>query len=297
MEASDLRDQILSTFDTLPGQLQAAAKRLLDHPEDVALLSMRELAKRAEVPPATMTRLARRLGFDGFEPLRKLYADAVRGRPDTFKDRAEGLLARRDMDGDAVFVADMLAGLAGHLQSLNDPGTASTISRAADLIVRQRRLFCVGARSSYPAMHLGSYLLSLIGEQTFLVDGAGGIGVDGLRSLTHSDAVLALTVAPYTRDTVEAVAFASERGAAIIAITDSLASPIARHAKEAILVPTGTPSFLHTMTPAFVVVECLAALVAAKRGKSAVAAIAEAEDHLDRFGSYVRDRPRRRGRT
>ncbi len=297
MEAGDLRDQILSTFDTLPGQLQAAAKRLLDHPEDVALLSMRELAKRAEVPPATMTRLARRLGFDGFEPLRKLYADAVRGRPDTFKDRAEGLLARRDMDGDAVFVADMLAGLAGHLQSLSDPGTASTISRAADLIVRQRRLFCVGARSSYPAMHLGSYLLSLIGEQTFLVDGAGGIGVDGLRSLTPSDAVLALTVAPYTRDTVEAVAFASERGAAIIAITDSLASPIARHAKEAILVPTGTPSFLHTMTPAFVVVECLAALVAAKRGKSAVAAIAEAEDHLDRFGSYVRDRPRRRGRT
>jgi DNA-binding MurR/RpiR family transcriptional regulator len=297
MEAGDLRDQILSTFETLPGQLQAAAKRLLDHPEDVALLSMRELAKRAEVPPATMTRLARRLGFDGFEPLRKLYADAVRGRPDTFKDRAEGLLARRDMDGDAVFVADMLAGLASHLQSLSDPHTASTISRAADLIVRQHRLFCVGARSSYPAMHLGSYLLSLIGEQTFLVDGAGGIGVDGLRSLTPSDAVLALTVAPYTRDTVDAVAFASERGAAIIAITDSLASPIARHAKEAILVPTGTPSFLHTMTPAFVVVECLAALVAAKRGKSAVAAIAEAEDHLDRFGSYVRDRPRRKGRT
>ncbi len=54
------------------------------------------LPKRAEVPPATMTRLAQRLGFDGFEPLRKLYADAVRGRADTFKDRAEGLLARRE---------------------------------------------------------------------------------------------------------------------------------------------------------------------------------------------------------
>ena len=297
MEADDLRERILSTFDALPGQLQVAAKRLLDHSEDVALLSMRELAKRADVPPATMTRLARRLGFDGFEPLRKLYADAVRGRPDTFKDRAEGLLARRDLDGDTVFVTDMLAGLSGHLRSLGDAGTASSISRAADLIVNKRRLFCIGARSSYPAMHLGSYLLSLIGEQTFLVDGAGGIGVDGLRYVSSSDAVLALTVAPYTRDTVEAVAFAHERDAAIIAITDSLASPIARHAQEAILVPTDTPSFLHTMTPAFVVVECLAALVAAKRGKSAVAAIAQAEDHLDRFGSYVRERPRRKGRA
>jgi DNA-binding MurR/RpiR family transcriptional regulator len=297
MHADHLRNQILSRFDKLPAQLQAAAKRLLDHPDDVALLSMRELAKRAEVPPATMTRLAQRLGFDGFEPLRKLYVDALRGRADTFKDRAEGLLARQDLDGDPALVADMLAGLAGHMKTLNDPAIISAISRAADLIVRQRRLFCVGARSSYPAIYLGSYLLSLIGERTVLVDGAGGIGADALRSLGASDAVLALAVAPYTRDTVEAVAFAAERGAAIIAITDSLASPIARHVEEVILVPTETPSFLHTMTPAFLIVECLAALVAARRGKAAVKAIAEAEDHLDRFGSYVRERPRRRGRS
>jgi hypothetical protein len=51
------------------------------------------------------------------------------------------------------------------------------------------------------------------------------------------------------------------------------------------------------MTPALVVVECLAALVAAKRGEAAVAAITEAEDHLDRFGSYVTERPRRRGQS
>ena len=55
------------------------------------------------------------------------------------------------------------------------------MNRAADLIVSSNRLFCVGARSSYPAIYLGSYLLSLIGEQTFLVDGAGGIGVSGVR--------------------------------------------------------------------------------------------------------------------
>jgi DNA-binding MurR/RpiR family transcriptional regulator len=297
MTTDAIRDRILSTYDALPGRLQVAAKRLLDHPDDVALLSMRELAKRADVQPATMTRLAQRLGFEGFDELRQVYADAVRGRPDTFERRAQGLQARRHLDGDGALIADTLAGLSGHLKTLSDPDTIAAISRAADLIVRQERLYCVGARSSYPAMYLGSYLLSMIGEQTFLVDGAGGIGLDRLRSLTKADAVLALSIAPYTRNTVEAVTFATERKATVVAITDSLASPIARHASKIILVPTDTPSFLQTMTPAFVVVECLAALVAAKRGKAAVKAIARSEDHLDRFGSYVTEQPRKRGKA
>ena len=300
MRTDDIHEQIVSSFDSLPGQLKTAAKRLLDHPDDVALLSMRELAKRADVTPSTMTRLAQRLGFDGFEQLRQVYADAVRERPhaiqDGFKGRAEGLLARRDLDGDGALVADTLAGLSGHLKSLSEPETIAGISRAADLIVARERLFCVGARSSYPAIYLGSYLLSMIGEQTFLVDGSGGIGLDRLRSLKRADAVLALTISPYTRNTVEAVAFAAERKATIIAITDSHASPIARHASETIIVPTDTPSFLQTMTPAFVVVECLAALVAAKRGKSAVKAIEQSEAHLDRFGSYATELPRKRGK-
>ena len=90
--------------------------------------------------------------------------------------------------------------------------------------------------------------------------------------------------------------FAAERGATIIAITDSRASPIARLAREAIIVPIHTPSFLQTMTPAFIVVECLAALVAAKRGNAAVKAIEAVEAHLNRFGSYMTDGPRRRSR-
>lgn len=294
MNRNDIRDRILAGFDRLPPRMQAAAKRLLDHPDDVALLSMRELAKRADVEPATMTRLAQRLGFQGFDEVRKVYADGVRNRHSSFKDRTEGLQQRRGLDGDSDLVADTLAGIAGHLRTLSNPETLASIGSAADLIVQQDRLFCIGARSSFPAMYLGTYLLSLIGEETCLVDGAGGIGLDQLRTLRRTDAVLALTIAPYTRNTVDAIAFAVERRAPIIAITDSLASPIARNAREVILVPTDTPSFLHTMTPAFVVVECLAALVAAKRGKAAVKAIAETEAHLARFGSYATE-PQRRG--
>ena len=62
-----LNASIVEAFDLLPPQLQTAARYMLDRPDDVALLSMREQARRAGVPPATMTRLAKRLGLEGYE--------------------------------------------------------------------------------------------------------------------------------------------------------------------------------------------------------------------------------------
>jgi len=78
MDRGPLTEQIIKSFDDMPAQLQAGARYVLDRPRDVALLSMREQARQAGVQPATMTRLAKRLGMDGYDDVRELYAAAVR---------------------------------------------------------------------------------------------------------------------------------------------------------------------------------------------------------------------------
>lgn len=283
-----VKRQILTIFDDLPSGSRLAARWIMDHPEDVALLSMREQAKRAGVPAATMTRLAQRLGYSGYEALRAVSSSELRQRSD-FSGRTAGLLARRELDGDEALTSDVLAGLAGHLRALSSRDTLASIVHAADVIVSRERLFCIGARSSYASAHLSAYLLSLIGEKAVLVDGAGATGLDRLHGVGASDALLAVTIAPYTRVTVEAAVYAQEKGAAVIAITDSAASPIARLAPASVVVPTSTPSFLQTVAPGLIVVECIAALVAARRGQAAVDAMAASEELLARFGAYHDD--------
>src|SRR6516165_6208832 len=78
MNQGPLTAQIVETFDEMSAQLQAAARYVLDRPRDVALLSMREQARKAGVQPATMTRLAQRLGLEGYDAVRELYAEAIR---------------------------------------------------------------------------------------------------------------------------------------------------------------------------------------------------------------------------
>lgn len=288
MTEPKLAETLLAELASMPPQLQAAAQWMLDHPDDVALLSMREQARRAGVTPATMTRVAQRLGFEGYEAVRLLSAASVRARPDTFRGRAEELVARRDLEGDEALVADMLAAQGTHLHRLAEPGHLERIVKAADRLANARTIFCLGRRSAFPVVFIFHYVRALIGPGCVLVDGAGDTGIDQLRGAGADDVLLAISVNPYTRRTVEAVEFAAKRGVPIVAITDSPASPLAQLASETVLIGTETPSFFHTMTPAFAAAECLLGLIAAKKGKDALQAIAANERDLEALDTFVR---------
>jgi DNA-binding MurR/RpiR family transcriptional regulator len=291
---SSFNSRLKAGFDDLPPQLKEAARWVIDHPADVALLSLREQARRAGIAPATLTRLAQRLGLGGYNGVRKLFADAVRERPESYRGRAEELLLRRDSEGDQALVQDIFASLGQHLQNLSMPDAIERFTAAADMIASASRVFCLGQRSSFSVAYIFHYVRSLFGSNSVLVDGSGGSGVDTLRAIGKGDVLLAVSVNRYVRHTIDAAKFAKDRGARVVALTDSELSPLVSFADEAILVRTETPSFFHTMAPAFAAVECLAALVAARRGRETLAALDESERQLATFGTYVL--PRAKGR-
>src|SRR3954454_18395550 len=106
-----LKERIVETFDRMPAQMQAAARYVLERPRDVALLSMREQARQADVKPATMTRFAQRLGFDGYDDVRTLYADAIRNDGLGFAGKADAQVARQKRGGDRALASEMIASL------------------------------------------------------------------------------------------------------------------------------------------------------------------------------------------
>src|SRR5690606_9165653 len=88
MDCATLTGEITRSIDTLPGEMAAAARYVLRNPGDVALLSMREQARRAGVRPWTMTRLAKRFGLDGYETVRRLHGEALKERALGFSGKA-----------------------------------------------------------------------------------------------------------------------------------------------------------------------------------------------------------------
>ena len=112
MLGTTLVGRIESAFDTLSGQLQRAARFVADHPAEVAMHSMRRVASQAGVAPATMLRLARRLGLEDYETLRGICRDVVRRGTDgsPFAQRGRALQSRNEDQRDRGLLADFKGG-------------------------------------------------------------------------------------------------------------------------------------------------------------------------------------------
>ena len=285
-----LNASIVEAFDILPPQLQTAARYMLDCPDDVALLSMREQARRAGVPAATMTRLAKRLGLEGYDQVRELYAGAVRAGTLGFAGKAGAQVEAQKLRGERALASDMALTLSRQIAALAEPESLERLAAAAGRLHEAQRVYCLGLRSCHAAAWHFHYMLSLLGDKTVMLDDAGGTGLDAIRDAGAGDVVLAASVEPYARATIEGAQYAAARGVPVVALTDSEVSPLARVAAAAILVATESPSFFHTMTPLLAVAEILAALVAGRSGQKALEALTRTEAQLAAFGVHL---PRR----
>ncbi len=290
MDHGPLTEQIIEAFESMSAQLQTAARYVLDRPHDVALLSMREQARQAGVQPATMTRLAKHLGLDGYEEIRERYAAAVRSGDLGFAGKADAQVVTQRLKGDKALAAEMLASIGKQIDRLaSDDGLDRLVAAAAQL-ASARRIYCLGLRSSHSvAWHL-HYVLTLIGERSIHLDGIAGTGADALASAGTSDVLLVASVLPYTRLTVELADYAAGRSIPIVAITDSELAPLAQIAQHTLLVPTDSPSFFHAMSPAFVVAEILGAIVAGRGSDEAVATLRHTDEHLAALNTHLQSR-------
>ena len=294
MRQESLSNQIVETFEGMSPQLQAAARYVLDRPRDVALLSMREQARQAGVQPATMTRLAQRLGLDGYDAVRAIYAEAIRSEDLGFAGKAGVQVAHQKLKGEPALVAEMIKSVSGQIADIAEAGSLDRLVAASELLASARHVFCLGLRSSHSIAWHVHYVLSLLGDRTVLLDAIAGVGADPIRAATPKDVLLVAGVLPYTRATVDLTRYVASRRVPIVAITDSAVSPIAQVARHAILIATESPSFFHTMAPAFVVAEILAALVAGRSGEDATLALRRTEEQLAAFNVHVTTRTEKR---
>jgi DNA-binding MurR/RpiR family transcriptional regulator len=290
MEGGPLTRPIIEAFEALSPQLQTAARYMLDRPDDVALLSMREQARRAGVPPATMTRLAKRLGLEGYDEVRALYAGAVRDGTLGFAGKAGVQVEAQKLRGERALAADMALSLSRQIARLAEAPTLDRLADAASRLHQARRIYCLGLRSCHAIAWHFHYMLSLLGDRTVMLDDAGGIGLDAIRDAGKSDVVLAASVEPYARATIEGARYAARQGVPVVALTDSEVSPLAQISVAMIPAATESPSFFHTMTPLLGVAEILAALVAGRSGQRALDALTRTEAQLAAFGVHL---PRR----
>jgi DNA-binding MurR/RpiR family transcriptional regulator len=286
MGSAEIVERIKTSLDGMSVQMQAAARFIMDQPSEVALLSMREQARKAGVPPATMMRLAQRLGFSGYQDLKDAYVEAIRDNVAWFSGRAVNMLNRREQIGEVALITETVNSISQAVGELNRPANVDALINAADILEKSRSVYCIGARATFPVAFLFDYTQRYYSDKIHLLEGPGGSGIDLMHRITNKDALLAVSLSPYANSTHRATELAHRAGAKIVAITDSEFAPVARLANVAMLVSAQSPSFFDTISPALAAAEVLVALLASRGGADVPKKILQHEKHLRDAGVF-----------
>ena len=288
MTKQDIDALIRERFGALPPKLKLAARYVLDSPTEVAVQSMRSIAASAGLLPGAMLRFARELGFRDYEDFKSVYVDWVAGQNAGLMDRTLQLRNRSKRQGAGKSLADFL-----HTERVNLDKTLSTDNEpswveAQRALAKANHIYVLGVRSLFPVAYYFHYVLSTFRPGVTLVAGMGGTGVDELRRIGSRDALVCFTSLPYSVISVQATALAEQRGATLIAVSDSHLSPVAEKATVTILAPNANLAVFPSVVPHMAVAHTLAQLMVSHGGEEVLAEARNSDAQLKQFGVYTR---------
>ena len=288
-----LRQVIQRAFAELSPALQNVARYVLDHPNDVVIASMRAVAIRSGSNPPTLVRFAQKIGLRGWVDLKRALVQEMGLGPEPYGTKARTLVRRAK---DLSLGSEMFKVHEANLHSTQRLN-AGSLRPTCEILERAKVVHVAGFRACFPVAYSFVYVYRLFRQTVQLMEAIGGSLEMQLRALDKDDALLVVSFAPYSREAIQAAKVARQRGAAIVALSDSAASPIALLADETVLFSTNSPSFFPSIAAAIAIAEGLLELLASRAGKSGIRRIEASEEYLFASGAYVGSRARRGRRS
>jgi DNA-binding MurR/RpiR family transcriptional regulator len=265
---TSLAERLTASFAELSPQERRAAEFMRDHLADLAVYNATEVAHLSGVSKATVSRLYRRLGFDGAEQVR----DHVRAVRATGTPLARDLPPRLTDHFDQE-TANLRAALAD-----------ADISAVAGVLASATRVVVIGFRNSYPvALHLRQQLAQARDAVT-LAPLPGQTMGEEIASLAEGDVVVLVGFRRRPSSFERLVDALASSPASVVLVGDDTARPFAARADHVLLCPVDSVTAFDSYAAAFSVVSLLAAGVLAENlraGRARIAQIGDAYHDLD----------------
>jgi DNA-binding MurR/RpiR family transcriptional regulator len=268
-------DELIRThLEALAPSERRVAEVVVADPELVAYGTVAAIAERAATSGASVVRFCARLGLSGFVELQAL----VRTERSTRDVRATERLSGEPSAGFLSALAAAAAAVDHLLRAI--PG--DDVARAAELLADPARrvlVLAAGASASVGGQAAASLDLLRAGVGRVPTD-ALAVGREVAR-LAAGDVLVAIDLPRYERWLLDAVGVATEAGAVVVAISDSMVSPLAARADVAFAVPVAESGPFDSQVGLLALVEGLIAEVAVAVRSAAAPRLAAVEATWD----------------
>ena len=218
---------IRSRYDALPRRLKQVADFIMKQPDDVALGTVSELAKGADVQPSAVIRFAQTFGFEGFTELQLIFQQHLRNRGKPYKQRVTALQSIHGKQDKTLTVLNQFYYAAlESLHALHQHIDTNRLEKAIKCLSKGRCIYILGLRRSMPVARYLSYLFLKLEIHHCILGLETGLEEEAMLMAGSRDAAIVISFTDYAVRTVEIFKALEKKKVPIVSITDSPASPV-----------------------------------------------------------------------
>ena len=213
---SNLKDQMHSYSP----QMRTAAKYIIDQQADFGLDSIRVTARKASLSTYTFVNIAKRLNFSGFEDLRKPFRYALVASPSSLQ-KTEWLDDIRKDDELGNVYSDAAQNALSIVRRSLERQSVKQLDEIVEMLISANKVYLTAVRSSYSIAYYLHYVGRMALPSLQLIPRHMNSAIDDLNDANPGDVLIAITITPYSRETVSACEYAKKKGVKLLIISDS----------------------------------------------------------------------------
>ena len=199
------------------------ANFITEHYDKAAFMTASKLGTTVGVSESTVVRFATELGYDGYPKMQKAMQEMIRDKL-TSVQRIEVTKSR--MSG-----SDVLSSVLNHdiekIRRTIEETSKEDFANAVTAISKAKTIYIFAVRSSAALASFLGYYYSLIFDRVKVISNYGETEIyENLFRISEDDVIIGISFPRYSNAAVKAMTFARRRGAKVIAITDSMTSPL-----------------------------------------------------------------------
>lgn len=262
---------------------RAIARYLQEHPEEVAFMTASRLGATVGVSESTVVRFATEIGYSGYPAMQQAVQEMIRNKMTSFQ--------RLEMTSRNIPPEKLLDAVLGQdidiLRRTREGMNTGEFYKAVDALVEAKRVFVLGAGSSLALATFLAHYMQLVFNSVQLIEATSEAQI--LQQMVHvnnGDAIIAISFPRYSKKAARALQYASSQGMTAIAITDSMASPLAQSASHVLLARSDMVSFVDSLVGPLSVINALIVTTAIRKKAEVIKVLERIESIWDEYGVY-----------
>lgn len=222
-EHTDIIVLIKERYAKMSKSHKKIAAYIMDHYDQAVFMTAAQLGKEVEISESTVVRFASGLGFEGYPEFQHALEGWIKNEWNSvakvgmkYGKSTQSEILTSVLNSDIEKIADTLQNV-----------DAAAFEAAVDIILEARHVYVVGLRSCEPLADFLSFYLTMIRGDVILIRTTSVTEIfEQMIRIDENDVVIGISFPRYSMRTLKAMEFANDRNAKVIAITDSIHSPM-----------------------------------------------------------------------